>query len=156
SPVRAASWAAGAAALVGRPLDVGRDVVRVLAASLGDGYATAGHAGYLPAAFAVAEAARREGIERLHGAGAHFPASVAWLASRWSGARFSFSAHAGADLYRSRAFLGPKVRDADFVSTCVRGNVATLLADAPDAADRVHCIYHGVDLSRFDGQGLTQ
>ena len=156
SPVRAASWAAGAAQLATRPLAVGRDVVHVLGASLGDRYAMAGHAGYLPAAFAVARAARREGIERLHGAWAHFPASVAWLASRWSGARFSFSAHAGADLHRSRAFLGAKVRAADFVSTCVRGNVATLLAVAPDAADRVHCIYHGVDLSRFDGQGRAQ
>jgi glycosyltransferase involved in cell wall biosynthesis len=34
--------------------------------------------------------------------------------------------------------------------------VATLLEEAPDAAGRVHSIYHGVDLSRFDGEGLAQ
>jgi glycosyltransferase involved in cell wall biosynthesis len=154
SPLAPASWAAGLRQLLRRPA-AAADAARLLSASLGDPYALAGHLGYLPAACAVAQAARREGIERLHGAWAHFPASVAYLAARWSGARFSLSAHAGADLYRSQAFLGAKVDAADFVATCVRGNVDTLLRLAPRAAGHVHCIYHGVNLARFDGSGRT-
>jgi glycosyltransferase involved in cell wall biosynthesis len=152
-PFAPRSWAAAARLIARRPLPVARDVLGLLGASLGDAYALAGHLGYLPAACAVAEAARRERIERLHGAWAHFPATVAYLAARWSGARFSFSAHAGADLYRSTAFLANKLRAADFVATCVQGNLAHLRALAPEAAPRLHCIYHGVDLTRFSGDG---
>jgi glycosyltransferase involved in cell wall biosynthesis len=88
----------------------------------------------------------------VHGAWAHFPASVAYLASRLTDRRFTMSAHAGADLYRTQAFLAHKVRAADFVSACVRGNADMLRALAGPAA-RVVSIYHGVDFSRFDGTG---
>jgi Asp-tRNA(Asn)/Glu-tRNA(Gln) amidotransferase A subunit family amidase len=75
---------------------------------------------------------------------------VAWLAARLTGRRFTLAAHAGADLYRTRAFLAEKVRDAGFVAACVRGNAEMLRTLAGPGA-RVEWIYHGVDLSRFDG-----
>ena len=124
-------------------------LARMLWASRHSPYAFAGHLGYLPAAARVASLIEREDFERVHGAWAHFPASVAWLAARLTGARFSMAAHAGADLYRTQAFLAEKVRAADFTSCCVRGNAEMLRRLAPDAAGRVHWIYHGVDLARF-------
>lgn len=132
-----------------RPHQVIPDTLRLLWASRGSAYAVAGHLAYLPAAARVATAAQRLGAERVHGAWAHFPASVAWLAARWTGCRFSMAAHAGADLYRTQAFLAQKVADADFVTACVRGNADMLRALPGAERGRVVWLYHGTDLSRF-------
>jgi hypothetical protein len=94
----------------------------------------------------------REGLERVHGAWAHFPASVAYLAARLTDRPFSMSAHAGADLYVTRAFLAEKLRAAEFTTGCVRANVAMMRTLAGPGA-RVIELYHGVDLRRFDGAG---
>ncbi|MEO5989211.1 MAG: glycosyltransferase family 4 protein [Candidatus Eisenbacteria bacterium] len=120
---------------------------RVLWASRASGYAMVGHLAYLPAAARVASLAETSGCERIHGVWAHFPATVAWLAARLTGKRFSMSAHAGADLYRTQAFLAEKVRDADFVTACVRGNADMLRRLA--GSGRVEWLYHGTDLARF-------
>lgn len=123
------------------------DVLRILWASRRSPYALAGHLGYLPAAARVARIAEREGFERIHGAWAHFPATVAYVAARLAGKRFSMAGHAGADLYRTQAFLAEKVRAADFVTCCVAGNAEMVRTLAPQG--RVHCLYHGTDLARF-------
>jgi glycosyltransferase involved in cell wall biosynthesis len=141
--------------LVRKPHVLIPGVLRMLWASRRSGYALAGHLGYLPAAARVAWLIEREGIGRVHGAWAHFPASVAWLASRLTGARFSMAGHAGSDLYRTQAFLAEKARSADFVATCVRGNGEMLRALAGPGA-RIEWIYHGVDRSRFDGTGRAR
>lgn len=120
---------------------------RVLWASRASGYAMVGHLAYLPAAARVASLAEAAGCERIHGVWAHFPATVAWLAARLTGKRFSMSAHAGADLYRTQAFLAEKVREADFVTACVRGNADMLRRLA--GSGRVEWLYHGTDLARF-------
>jgi glycosyltransferase involved in cell wall biosynthesis len=119
-------------------------------ASLGSPYALVGHIGYLPAAARIATIVEREGFDRVHAAWSHFPGSVGYLVSRLTGRRFSMSGHAGSDLYRTQAFLAEKVRAADFVATCVRGNAEMLRALAGVRA-HVTCIYHGVDLRRFHG-----
>jgi glycosyltransferase involved in cell wall biosynthesis len=155
SPLSLSSWAALLGWLVRRPHVLVPSVLRMLWASRRDPYALAGHLGYLPAAAAVAREVERERIEWVHGAWAHFPGSVAWLASRLTGRRFSLAAHAGADLYRTQAFLADKVRAAEFVSACVRGNADMLRALAGPTA-RVEWIYHGVDLRRFDGRGRAR
>jgi colanic acid/amylovoran biosynthesis glycosyltransferase len=155
SPLHPVGWAALLYWLVRRPHVLVPDVARMLWASRGSFYALAGHAGYLPAAARVARALEAEDFDGVHGAWAHFPASVAWLASRLAGRRFTMSAHAGADLYRTQAFLATKVRAAGFVSTCVRGNADMLRALAGPGA-RIVSIYHGVDFARFDGQGRTR
>ena len=59
------------------------------------------------------------------------------------------AAHAGADLYRTRAFLAEKVRAADFVTACVRGNADMLRSLAGEGRGRVVWLYHGTDLARF-------
>jgi len=154
APFAPASLAALFGWLVRKPHVLIPEAARMLWASRRSLYALAGHAGFLPAAARVASIIEREGLERIHGGWAHFPASVAYLASRLTGARFSMSAHAGADLYRTQAFLAEKVHAADFVSACVRGN-ADMLERLGGPRANVHRIYHGVDLERFDANGRS-
>jgi len=155
SPLAPAGWLALFRWFVRRPHVLVPEALRMLWASRGSAYALAGHVGYLPAAARVADLVEREDFARVHGAWAHFPASVAYLASRLTGRRFSMSAHAGADLYRTQAFLAHKARHADFTSACVRGNADMLRALAGPGA-RVEWIYHGVDRRRFDGAGRAR
>jgi glycosyltransferase involved in cell wall biosynthesis len=147
SPLDAGAWFALLRWLVRRPHVLVPAVLRMLWASRRSPYALAGHLAYLPAAARVADLAARGDFERVHGAWAHFPASVAWLAARLAGKRFSMAAHAGADLYRTQAFLADKARAADFTTACVRGNAEMLRRLAPGA--RVEWLYHGTDLARF-------
>lgn len=147
SPLDPGSWLALLGWLFRRPHVLVPDALRMLWASRGSLYALAGHLAYLPAAARVASLAERGDFERIHGAWAHFPASVAWLAARLSSRRFSMAAHAGADLYRTQAFLADKVRAADFTCCCVRGNAEMLRRLAPGG--RVEWLYHGTDLARF-------
>jgi glycosyltransferase involved in cell wall biosynthesis len=147
SPFALAGWLALARWCLRRPHVLLPELARVVWASRGSAYALAGHLGYLPAMARVADLAEREDLERIHGAWAHFPATVAYLAARLTGRRFSMAAHAGADLYRTQAFLAQKVAAADFVTACVRGNAAMLRRLAPRG--RVEWLYHGTDLSRF-------
>jgi glycosyltransferase involved in cell wall biosynthesis len=147
SPADARSWLALLGWLVRRPHVLVPCALRMLWASRGSAYALVGHLAYLPAAARVATFAERGDFERIHGAWAHFPASVAWLASRLAGRRFSMAAHAGADLYRTQAFLADKVREAEFTTACVRGNAEMLRRLAPGG--RVEWLYHGTDLARF-------
>ena len=150
SPIDLRAWSALLRWLFRRPRVLIPEAARMLWASRGSAYALAGHLGYLPAAARVASLVEREGFERVHGGWAHFPASVAYLAARLTGRRFSMAAHAGSDLYRTRAFLAEKARAADFVAVCVRSNGEMLRSLAGPAA-RVELLYHGVDLARFDG-----
>ncbi len=154
SPFALSGWLALLGWLVRRPHVLVPEVIRILWASRGSVYALAGHVGYLPAAARVASIAEREDLERIHGAWAHFPATVAYLAARLTGKRFSMAAHAGADLYRTQAFLAQKVLAADFVTACVRGNAAMLRRLAPGG--HVEWLYHGTDLSRFGAIARTR
>ncbi len=147
SPLDGRAWLDLLAWTARRPHVLVPEVARILWASRGSLYALLGHAGYLPAAARVASIAERGDFERIHGAWAHFPATVAYLASRLTGRRFSMAGHAGGDLYRTRAFLAEKVRAADFMTCCVRGNAEMVRALEP--AGRVHWLYHGTDLARF-------
>jgi len=155
SPLDPRGWFDLLGWLVRKPHVLVPECLRILWASRGSPYALAGHLLWLPAAARVATLAEREGFDRIHGAWAHFPASVAYLASRLTGKRFSMAGHAGSDLYRTQAFLRQKVNAADFVTTCVRGNRDMLRSLAGPAA-RVEWIYHGVDRARFDGAGRAR
>jgi glycosyltransferase involved in cell wall biosynthesis len=148
-------WWALAVWTARRPAIMAREVLAMLWASRTSTYALAGHLGYLPAAARLASILEAEDIERVHGAWSHFPGSVAYLAARLTGRPLSLAAHAGSDLYRTQAFLREKVRAAAFTSACVRGN-ADMLRTLAGPGARVAWIYHGVDLSRFDGAGRTR
>ncbi len=147
SPFDLGAWGALLLWTLRKPHVLIPDMLRVLWASKGSVYALAGHVGYLPAAAKVASIAEREGFERIHGVWAHFPATAAYLACRLTGKRFSMAGHAGGDLYRMREFLAPKVRAADFMTCCVRGNAEMVRKLEPRG--RVHWLYHGTDLKRF-------
>lgn len=155
SPLDPRAWFDLLAWTVRRPHVLVPGFARILWASRGSVYAIAGHLFWLPAAARVATLAEQEGFDRIHGAWAHFPASVAWLAARLTGRRFSMAGHAGSDLYRTQAFLKEKVRAADFVTTCVRGN-RDMLRSLAGEGPRIEWIYHGVDRARFDGQGRAR
>ncbi len=151
-PADPRAWGALAAWLARRPGTLAGETARILWASRRSPYALAGHLAWLPAACRVARLVEREGLEHVHGAWAHFPGTVAYLAARLAGRPFSLAAHAGADLYRTRAFLAEKVRAAAFTAACVRGN-AELLRGLAGPGARVEWIAHGVDFARFDGAG---
>lgn len=154
-PLDARAWAALLRWTVRRPGALWGGAARMLWASRGSPYALAGHLAWIPAAAKLAERLEHDDLEHVHGAWAHFPASVAWLAAQLAGRRFSMSAHAGADLYRTQAFLTEKARAAEFTTACVGRNAAMLRARA-GAGARVETLYHGVDLSRFDGAGRAR
>jgi glycosyltransferase involved in cell wall biosynthesis len=151
-PADPAAWLSLFTWTIRRPRVMIGESLRVLWASRRSLYALVGHLGYLPAAARVATLIEREDLEMVHGAWAHFPATVAYLAARLTERPFTMSAHAGADLYRTRAFLAPKVRAARFTAACVRGN-AELLRSLGGPAAKVEWIYHGVNARRFDGEG---
>jgi glycosyltransferase involved in cell wall biosynthesis len=100
--------------------------------------------------FAAARYAETEHVEHVHGNWAHLPATSAWMVSRLTGLPFSFSAHAGRDLYRTTALLDCKLAEARFAVVCNRTGVERLREFAPprDRA-KVHLHFHGVDLERF-------
>lgn len=103
----------------------------------------------------VARLARAAGITHLH---AHFgsdPTTVALLAARELGGTFSYTAHAR-DIYHT--YVSPKVdaakrraklNEAAFTVTVSNCNVDHLAALCPEATNRIHRVYNGIDLSLF-------
>jgi glycosyltransferase involved in cell wall biosynthesis len=155
SPAHPAAWLALLGWMIRKPHVLVPAWTQMLWASRGSAYALVGHVAYLPAAARIASLVERERLDQVHAAWAHFPGSVAYLVARLTGRPFSMSAHAGSDLYRTQAFLAEKARAARFTATCVGRNAAMLRALAGPEA-RVECVYHGVDLARFDGAGRAR
>ena len=91
-------------------------------------------------------------VTLIHAHFCHDATMIAWLASRLTRLPFSFTAHAK-DIYQQkqnpRDLLHRKVSAARFVATCTKNNVDHLKSLVPDAADRIHGIYHGVDINNF-------
>lgn len=88
-------------------------------------------------------------IIHLHGHFAHSPTSVAMFAAHLSQLPFSFTAHAK-DIYTSHPDqLREKMAKASFVATCTRHNRGYLEDIRAGNTPRIHCIYHGIDLSLF-------
>ena len=92
----------------------------------------------------------RHGIQHLHAHFAHGPAATAHFAHLLTGLSFSFTGHAK-DIYTTPPErIAERIHDAQFVVTCTNHNVEylTRLADRAELP-HIHCIYHGVDLRRF-------
>lgn len=82
----------------------------------------------------------------------HTPSSVARYAAEISGLPWSASAHAK-DIWTSPDWeLSEKLGLARWTVTCTAGGCRHLKSLAPDP-DRVHLVYHGLDLSRFHSPG---
>lgn len=77
----------------------------------------------------------------------HTPCSVARYAAIISGKSFSISAHAK-DIWTSPEWeMREKLEDCDWLVTCTEGGADYLKSLASE--NRVHLVYHGLDLSRF-------
>ncbi len=86
-------------------------------------------------------------IDRLHAHFLHTPASVTRYAALLRGLPWSVSAHAK-DIWTSPEWeKREKLADCAWAVTCTQVNHVHLSDLAP--SDRVTCVYHGLDLSRF-------
>jgi len=83
----------------------------------------------------------------------HTPCSVARYAAIITGKSFSISAHAK-DIWTSPEWeMREKLTDCDWLVTCTKGGADYLKNLAPE--NRVHLVYHGLDLSRFPPSDIT-
>jgi glycosyltransferase involved in cell wall biosynthesis len=105
-------------------------------------------AGYL------AEILAGEPVTHLHAHFAHDPTMVAMFTHRLTGIPYSFTAHAK-DIYLKTTpeVLRAEAQQAQAVVTCTEYN-RKYLADEVGLTPKgkVHCIYHGLDLSQFKFQ----
>lgn len=106
--------------------------------------------GHLLYAAYLADQLAQEGIMHLHAHYATTPASVAQSVHLLTGIPYSFTAHAH-DIYLSpKAALAYKMRTARFVVTCTAYNQKYLAALVDQrVGERIHCIYHGLNLHVF-------
>jgi glycosyltransferase involved in cell wall biosynthesis len=97
----------------------------------------------------------RRGVH-IHAHFADGAATVALVASRFLDCAYSVSAHAR-ELYVSPVLLRERIGHAAFTVTCTECN-RRYLADlvGPQAAQRIVCLYHGLDPSGFDGREREQ
>jgi len=106
-------------------------------------------AAHFAAGVQVASEAQRDGVGHLHAHFAAHAATIALTASRLLGIPFSFTAHAY-DIWQRRLLLPEKLAACRFAVTCTRKGREELLAAAPNAdPEKVHTVYHGVNLDRF-------
>jgi len=113
------------------------------------GYRTVSRFACFSRAVRLGRRLRRSGVEHVHAHFAHDPALVAHLLHRLTGLQFSFTAHAR-DLYQVPVpALLDRIRSATTVVTCCGANVDYITSIAPDAADKVRLVHHGVDADAF-------
>ena len=99
----------------------------------------------------LAELLCREPLTHLHAHFAHDPALVAMFTHQLTGIPYSFTAHAK-DIYVKTPpeLLRAEAQHARAVITCTEYNRRYLSTQIGSAAhDKLHCVYHGLDLSQF-------
>lgn len=96
---------------------------------------------------------RNAPVDGLH---AHFlslPSGIALIMSKLSGIKYSCSAHAHDIFTTDKAELEKKITGARLVITCTQFNLEYLKAIvSAEAKERIHHIYHGIDLSKWQGR----
>ena len=90
-----------------------------------------------------------ERISHLHVHFANAPASVAELTHRFTGIPYSITGHAKDIYLATPATLRRKIRHAKFVVTCTEQN-RRHLQDLSGNDTPLYCLYHGLNLDRFD------
>ena len=91
------------------------------------------------------------GVRHVHAHFAGLAARTAFWIERFFGIGFSFTAHAN-DIFAPKPFeisLGDVIRAARAVVTVSQFGVDFLRGKFPEAADKIHRVYNGVDLARF-------
>ena len=95
------------------------------------------------------------GYTYIHAHFCHDATTVAWMISRLTGLRFSFTAHAK-DIYQDKLnpgdLLQRKLAAAEFVTTCTLTNV-NYLSSLTSTPEKIHGIYHGLDTTLFTPTG---
>ncbi|WP_277050747.1 glycosyltransferase [Ruania albidiflava] len=104
------------------------------------------------AALELAMTVQERGLVQLHAHFASVATAVARVAAAITGIGYSFTAHAKDIFHESvdPVALERRLADATSVVTVSDYNLAHLQRTFGAAADRVHRIYNGLDLSRFD------
>lgn len=92
-------------------------------------------------------------IGHLHAHFIHAPTELTYYLSRISGLRYSISAHAK-DIYTiPLGDVRTRVNGAELLMTCTKYNYNFLRAITGIHADKIHQIYHGIDLEVFRPTG---
>lgn len=90
-----------------------------------------------------------DGVQHLHAHFAHTPTEVAFHISRITGLPYSISAHAK-DIYTITPHeLVERVNGARLLMTCTEFNWRFLRALPGIQAEKIHRVYHGIDLGTF-------
>ena len=98
---------------------------------------------------ALAHRVESDKVTHLHAHYASQPASVARVVSLLTGIPYSFSAHAH-DIWSDRLLLPQKLDETRFAACCSELASRELVKQgAPRNAEKVHVVYHGIDVSRF-------
>lgn len=88
-------------------------------------------------------------VVHLHAHFAHAPTELAEAAAHLSGLKFSISAHAK-DIYTlAPRELSRRIRASQLIMTCTRANLDFLQNLPGVTPEKVHRIYHGIDLESF-------
>jgi colanic acid/amylovoran biosynthesis glycosyltransferase len=94
---------------------------------------------------------REKGLRHIHAHFAGMAARTAWWIREFFGIPYSFTAHAN-DIFAPRDFvvsLAKLIENAEAVVTVSDFAVGLLQERFPQSAAKVHRVYNGVDLSRF-------
>ncbi|MEK9141118.1 MAG: glycosyltransferase [Nitrospirota bacterium] len=102
----------------------------------------------------LATALQDDRIDHLHVHFANAPTSVAELTHRFTGIPYSITGHAKDIFLATPATLRRKMRHAEFVVTCTEHN-RQYLHDLSDNDTPIYCLYHGLNLDRFDQLGTN-
>jgi glycosyltransferase involved in cell wall biosynthesis len=92
----------------------------------------------------------RRPADRLHAHFATAPALVAMFAHRLCGIAYTFTAHAKDIYLNDPDMFRRKIERAQAVVTCTEYNRRFLLKEyGALCSGKIHCIYHGIDISQF-------
>jgi glycosyltransferase involved in cell wall biosynthesis len=88
-------------------------------------------------------------VHHIHAHFAGYPADLAMYVAEMLNISFSFTAHAH-DIYVNSDQLAEKIHYASFIATCTQYNKNRLDSLVPtDQQDKIHLVYHGVDLNNW-------
>lgn len=93
---------------------------------------------------------RHEDISLIHSQWIQSGGTIGWYAARLLKVPFSFTGHA-VDLFRERAALKDKIRDADNIIAISEFHKQFYIKEGA-TADKIHIVYCGIDLQDFNYQ----
>jgi glycosyltransferase involved in cell wall biosynthesis/O-antigen ligase/aminoglycoside phosphotransferase (APT) family kinase protein len=102
-----------------------------------------------PKSVCLAERLEREGIRHLHAHFASHPATVAWIVSMLTDARFSITVHAH-DIFVRRTCLRPKLQAAAFIRAISQFNRDYLVRRYPEVAAKTVVVHVGLDPAPYE------